>query len=49
VGTGPGSDVAVIPHPEAEIVWEPLPDGRHRVRVRMHDPEARIWRETFDT
>jgi 2-polyprenyl-3-methyl-5-hydroxy-6-metoxy-1,4-benzoquinol methylase len=39
----------VIPHPDAEIAWEPLPSGEHRVRVRMHDPEAHIWRETFDT
>jgi 2-polyprenyl-3-methyl-5-hydroxy-6-metoxy-1,4-benzoquinol methylase len=41
--------VGVIHHPEAEITMEPLPSGRHRVHVRMLDPDEHVWVDTCET
>jgi SAM-dependent methyltransferase len=49
VGASADRQAFVLPHPDAEITVDPLPSGKRRVRVRMHDPETHIWRETFDT
>jgi hypothetical protein len=49
VGRAAGIQTIVLPHPDADITLEPLPSGKRRVQVRMHDPAAHIWRETFET
>ena len=39
----------MIHHPEAEITMEPLPSDRHRVHVRMLDPDEHVWVDRFET
>jgi 2-polyprenyl-3-methyl-5-hydroxy-6-metoxy-1,4-benzoquinol methylase len=49
VGRAAGIQAIVLPHPDADITLKPLPSGKRRVQVRMHDPAAHIWRESFET
>jgi hypothetical protein len=49
-GKGAGTPEAeAIAHPDADVTLEPLPSGRHRVRVRMRDPDEHLWLDVVET